>query len=64
MGGSGTGVPWDNQIVNIVILMAINRKDTFLFKEFYEVMIYSNQNVFAILKNSDSLNELIIGYSI
>ena len=43
-----TEIIWGNQMVNIVILMSINKKDALLFKEFYEALIYimTNQDVF------------------
>lgn len=50
---SQEGIKWDQHLVHIVLLIAINEKESYLFKELYEALINfcTQDNIMALLKN-------------
>lgn len=50
MAISEMGINWQNQIVHIVFLIAINEKESYLFKELYEALIYLFSEIELIQK--------------
>lgn len=49
---SQTGILWDEQKVHLVLLMAINETDTYLFKELYEaiILLFSSPQAISLIK--------------
>lgn len=53
---SPQGILWDTQVVNVVLLIAINEKDSHLFKELYEALIsfFQEDSIMSLLKDITS----------
>jgi lichenan operon transcriptional antiterminator len=54
---SKEGISWGNNIVNIVLLIAINKLDKKIFLTINDsiLSLFENQNIFKIMKNAESL---------
>lgn len=56
---SKKGITWDNSLVHIVLLVAINKADKQTFKELYEalVMLFSDHHVMELVKECISFHD-------
>lgn len=56
---SKKGITWDNSLVHIVLLVAINKADKQTFKELYEalVMLFSDYHVMELVKECTSFHD-------
>jgi Transcriptional antiterminator len=56
---SSKGIRWDNQLVNVVLMIAINKLDNNIFKELYEslVIIFSEESNIELFKECKSFAE-------
>ncbi len=56
---SNSGIRWENQLVNVVLMIAINKLDNNIFKELYEslVIIFSEDNNIELFKDCKSYEE-------
>lgn len=66
---SPQGFLWDEQVVNIVLLIAINEKDSHLFKELYEALIsfFHEDTIMTLIKESTTFagfKEIIRRFSV
>lgn len=53
------GIRWENQLVYVVLMIAINNLDNYIFKELYEslVIIFSEENNIELFKDCKSYEE-------
>lgn len=66
---SPSGIAWNERSVNVVLLVAINQKDSYLFKELYEALIsfFNQDHIMELIKNIDTFEgfkEIIYRFSI
>ena len=56
---SRTGIKWDQHLVHIVLLIAINEKESYLFKELYEALINfcTQDNIMMLLKEAAAFED-------
>ncbi|WP_053367788.1 BglG family transcription antiterminator [Bacillus sp. FJAT-27245] len=56
---SRSGITWGDNIVHVVLLIAINKLDKQIFLTIYDsiLSLFENQNVFELLKNASSLSD-------
>lgn len=53
---SHDGILWDEHLVHVVLLIAINEKDSYIFKELYEALItfFTQDNIMNLLRDIHS----------
>lgn len=56
---SQEGIKWDQQLVHIVLLIAINEKESYLFRELYEALINfcTQENIMTLLKDCTTFDD-------
>ena len=56
---SPAGIQWGTQRVHIVLLIAINEKDSHLFKELYEalILLFSDPSILEVLRQCKTFEE-------
>lgn len=56
---SSKGIEWDEQLVNVVLMISINKQDNNIFRELYEslIIIFSQENSIEIFKDLKSYEE-------